>query len=327
MDKVKISFIVPVYNVEDYLGQCVESILEQDYEEKEIILVDDGSTDSSGSICDEYAEKYENVTVIHKENGGASDARNYGLKKAAGEYILFVDADDFIEKNSLKKIVEIVILNNVDIVFLEANHYFDDGKVVPLGDRITKDAVYGKNKEEVLDFLCISPKYPASPCTKLIKRKMIIDNELWFEKGLLAEDLDWCMKLFLCAETFDYCSSKYYNYRQNRMGSASNTIRPQLVRDMLYILEKWSRIAETKSVVEKKFILSQMAYELPIVMFLYGLLDRKERIQFKGRIKKLLFLLKYRDGLKYKGVKFLCKILGIGVTSKLISIVYNGRRS
>lgn len=116
MKKMKIS-IIPVYNVEKYIEQCVESILGQDYDKREIVLVDDGSTDTSGSICDVYAAKYENVIVIHKENGGLSDARNVGLAKATGDYILFVDADDFIEKNSLSSIVEIVNANSVDAVF------------------------------------------------------------------------------------------------------------------------------------------------------------------------------------------------------------------
>ena len=148
--KKKISIIIPVYNVENYLRQCIESILEQEYEEKEIILVDDGSTDNSGSICDEYADKYENVLVIHKENGGLSDARNVGLAKAAGEYVLFVDSDDFVEENSLSPIVEIVNANPVDVVLLEAQKYYADGTNIPMCDGISKEMVYKKAKKDTV---------------------------------------------------------------------------------------------------------------------------------------------------------------------------------
>ena len=318
--KKKISIIIPVYNVENYLRQCIESILEQEYEEKEIILVDDGSTDNSGSICDEYADKYENVLVIHKENGGLSDARNVGLAKAAGEYVLFVDSDDFVEENSLSPIVEIVNANPVDVVLLEAQKYYADGTNIPMCDGISKEMVYKKAKKDILNSISKCPKYPASACSKLIRRELI-SEDIFFEKGLLSEDLDWSMKLFLKANTFDYCDTVYYNYRQNRVGSITNTINPKKVDDMLYILEKWSRIAETKNVVEKNFILSQMAYELPIIIYLYSRL-KKEKTQFKCRIKKLLFLLNHRAELKYKCTKLLCSMVGIYCTSLLINAVY-----
>lgn len=97
------SIIIPVYNVEKYLNECVDSVLNQKNVDYEIILVDDGSTDNSGQICDEYLKKHSNVSVIHKVNGGLSDARNAGLESAEGDYILFVDSDDKIEENSLSK--------------------------------------------------------------------------------------------------------------------------------------------------------------------------------------------------------------------------------
>ena len=94
-----ISVIIPVYNVEDYLHYAIESLEKQTYKNFEIILVNDGSTDDSGKLCDEYSEKYSNVRVFHKENGGLSDARNFGLQYANGRYVAFVDSDDYIEKN------------------------------------------------------------------------------------------------------------------------------------------------------------------------------------------------------------------------------------
>ena len=111
----KISVIVPVYNVEKYLRKCIESILNQTFREFELILVDDGSTDSSGKICDEYALKDSRIKVIHKENGGASSARNAGLDVAKGEYIGFVDSDDWIEMDMYGELYRLIKENNTDI--------------------------------------------------------------------------------------------------------------------------------------------------------------------------------------------------------------------
>lgn len=110
-----ISIVVPVYNVEKYLHQCIDSILEQDYEQIEIVLVDDGSTDNSGTICDEYAKKYSNIKVIHKTNAGLGMARNTGLEHVTGKYVTFLDSDDYIEKNLVSTLYTALKKNNVDV--------------------------------------------------------------------------------------------------------------------------------------------------------------------------------------------------------------------
>lgn len=119
-----ISFIVPVYNVEKYLDTCITSIVDQKYKDYEIILVDDGSTDSSPKICDRYEHQHSFIKTIHKENGGLSDARNYGIKAAKGEYILFVDSDDYIAPDAVENIVNTLKSekNDIDVMFLEAKH-------------------------------------------------------------------------------------------------------------------------------------------------------------------------------------------------------------
>ena len=121
----KISVIVPVYNVEKYLRKCIESILNQTFREFELILVDDGSTDSSGKICDEYALKDSRIKVIHKENGGASSARNAGLDVAKGEYIGFVDSDDWIEMDMYGELYRLIKENNTDISVCGINNIKD----------------------------------------------------------------------------------------------------------------------------------------------------------------------------------------------------------
>lgn len=125
----KISVIVPVYNVEKYLSQCLDSIIHQTYKNLEIILVDDGSTDSSGLICDNYSQKDKRIKIIHKCQGGLSDARNAGLKIATGEYISFIDSDDFIDKNMYSILINNTQKYNSDIVWFNYYNYYSKGYV------------------------------------------------------------------------------------------------------------------------------------------------------------------------------------------------------
>ena len=125
----KISIISPVYNVEDYLKDCVESILNQTYKNIELILIDDGSTDNSGKICDEYASKDNRVKIVHKKNGGLSSARNAGLDIATGDYIFFVDSDDFLYKNSvIEKIIKATNGGTKDLILLPYIKWYSESK-------------------------------------------------------------------------------------------------------------------------------------------------------------------------------------------------------
>lgn len=323
----KVSFIVPVYNVEKYLGECIESILLQDYKNKEIILVDDGSTDSSHLICDKYAKDNDCVKVIHKTNGGLSMARNTGLEYATGEYVLFVDSDDFIEPGSLKKIMNIVNKNDADVVFLEAQKVFYDGTKQPLNDGIDENCVNSKSKNEVLKYLSQCNKYPAAAWSKLVKTKLFDQKrELLFEKNLLSEDLDWTFKLILSAQTFACSNIMYYNYRQGRTDSITNSLKFKNLSDLMYIMKKWIKFTQNCNENEKNFILSELAYEYPIVLYVYSFIDDRNKRRYLKELKSLLWLLEYRTGMKYKFIKFMVNVLGVNITGKLLKVYLNLRK-
>ena len=127
MENPLVSVIIPVYNVEKYLEECVNSVINQTYKNIEVILVDDGSTDSSGDICDEYVMFDSRISVLHKANGGLSSARNAGMKKASGEWIYFLDSDDFLELDMLSHLVNLATRKQADIVFFDACSFTDDG--------------------------------------------------------------------------------------------------------------------------------------------------------------------------------------------------------
>lgn len=136
--KCKVSIIVPVYNVEKYVERCIESIIKQSYKNLEIILIDDGSKDNSGKICDEYAQKDNRIKVIHKKNGGLSDARNTGLNIADGEYICFIDSDDYIHKDLVKDNLEKLIQQKADMICF--NRFVINGEKI-----IEKPQLYNEN--------------------------------------------------------------------------------------------------------------------------------------------------------------------------------------
>ena len=316
-----ISIIVPVYNTSKYLGQCIDSIVCQYQYDFEIILVNDGSTDNSGQICNFYADKYNFIKVIHKDNGGLSDARNIGIQQAVGDYILFVDSDDYIYKEGFIEINKTLKENpNVDVIFLDAVKVYDDGKIIPLGDGYKKKYIYNKTQEEVLEHIANLPKFPGSACTKLVKRKLIEDNKLYFQKNLLSEDIDWTVRLLLSAKTFNYCENNFYFYRQNREGSITNTVSMKHLYSLLYIIKKWSLDISNNEPTNKyqKYINSFMAYEYVILLYLYGKMSKPDREKVIDAIKSYSWLLKASKIKKVKIVNLLYSIFGPEISSNIL---------
>ncbi len=319
-----ISFIIPVYNVESYLSFCINSILSQDFSDYEIILVDDGSTDSSGTICDEYAQKYPFITVKHKTNGGLSTARNAGLLLAAGKYILFVDSDDYIAPNALCRLAEcIVAQNEPDVIFLEAKKVFSDGTSIPLGDGYLAERINGQPKDVVMKHLATLPKYPGSACTKLFKRALVTEQDLFFEDGLISEDIDWTLGLFCAAKTFAYCDADYYCYRQSRAGSITYTSTPKSTKCLLYIIKKWASTDLSKAF--QKEINAFLAYEYVMALFSYSKLLPKEQKELRPALKEQTWILNHSQNTKAKLTAICCRLLGIHLTAKLLKIAYKSR--
>ena len=205
----QISIIVPVYNVEKYLRVCVDSLLNQRLDRFEIILVDDGSTDSSGVICDEYAERDKRVEVIHKRNGGLSSARNEALDVAKGDFIGFVDSDDYIMENMYKLLIKRMEEDECDISVCNM-----------LMQKSSGDVPYHKNakdeqfsRESTMTELIANRILTFSVCNKLFKKSIF--NGLRFKEGIILEDMDIIYKLFHRARKVSYLSAPLYYYRYN----------------------------------------------------------------------------------------------------------------
>ena len=213
-----ISVIIPVYNVENYLHECVDSVLGQTYKNLEIILVDDGSTDSSGKICDEYAEKDSRIVVIHKKNDGPSKTRNAGLNRATGKYIYFLDSDDFITENAMETLVSAAESDSADLVFFDAFSFADDGSQVKQGYTV-KGNYTPKSGYEILTELHKNKDYHCAIYLLFIRHSLLADNNISFlESAYCSEDMLFTYQVYCSAEKAVQCKNTMY-HRRYRSGS------------------------------------------------------------------------------------------------------------
>ena len=224
-----ISIIVPIYKVEKYLPRCIDSLINQTYQNLEIILVDDGSPDRSGEICDEYAKKDSRIVVVHKPNGGLSDARNKGLDVANGDYVMFVDSDDWIEKESCEILVNLAKEKKSDVVSFAMTDVYDNGKKIP------SKTPYGtkiiSSEEAIKAILYNHSQFGIfnRACNKFYSKSLLLDTR--FPVGKLTEDQGFTYKILHKAKRICVCENHLYNYYR-RSGSISFfEFYPQLKRD------------------------------------------------------------------------------------------------
>ena len=320
---VLLSFILPIYNVEAYLEECVESILQQMTDECEIILVDDGSKDTSGQICDRYAEKSDLVKVVHKENGGLSSARNAGLPVARGEYITFVDSDDKIFPGSVSEILAWIKSGGADLCFLKAVKLYPDGRQIDLGEDIDGACLKAQKKEDAIAHLTSRPKYPGSAWAKIFGRSFLLENDLHFPYDRrYSEDLGFIRDCMLCAQSFDALDVPYYQYRQQRQGSITFKKSTKNFFDLLMFIEESAQ----KLTVDKKAkneicesVLRVVAYEYCILLYLYHNIPKEDQTKALGVLRKYKWILRFAGGKKGSVSRLCCQLFGLKFTSFLMT--------
>lgn len=321
---MQVSFIIPVYKVEKYLGQCVESITRQTYSDIEVILVDDGSPDESPKLCDTLAKEDYRVRVIHKENGGLSDARNTGLLTATGEYVVFVDGDDFwLDNNALQQLVD-VVKPELDFIGYNCSYYYPDSETYSAW--VAYDEVLEKptDKNTAMRTLVKSGTFPMSACLKLMKRSFLIDNKLFFKKGQIAEDIPWFINVLDATKKCCFVNQYIYAYRQNVVGSISNTRGRKSFDHLFDIFKTELSLIDSRSFKEdaKKALKSFLAYEYCILLT-YKDIDKEAKRE----------LLNYKDILTYdlnpkvKKASRIYKTFGISATTFALNVYQWIRRN
>ena len=273
------SIIVPIYNVERYLEQCIESVLAQDYQNYELILVDDGSPDNSIDICVKYAKQYSNIVFIHKINGGVSDARNAGIQIARGEYLMFLDSDDYWEGTTiLSDLQNIITENNPDVIFNYMSSVYPD-KIV--NHYINRDKLIGSFKEDFQD-LYQDGIYLGFPFTKIMKRELILKNQLFFIKGRTFEDVIWSFSLVKHIKDYAIYRNCFYMYRRERKGSITSVVtaknQESLFQNLSDVITEIENMKLNNELLPgfKKYVDDIYGY----VMKCYNLLSEAEKIDF-----------------------------------------------
>lgn len=303
-----ISVIIPVYNVEDYLERCIDSITGQTFKDIEIILVDDGSTDGSGAICDEYANNDKRIRVIHKENGGLVSARKAGIKEAKGRYVSNIDADDWLEAEAYEYVTEIVNKNNVDIVC--CSFYKEYGALLEKREEYLDEGIYTKRdilnqfKSAVKDKPFYSPVIHDSLCTKLIRRDFLEVFQLRVDDRIVnGEDDAVVLPLLLEIDSVYVCKKSFYHYcvrktsvswkkRKDdlyRLGILSNHLKENFV----------NRVKHNPGNYIYKYFLYTMAVFWLDMMDLAdsGYLDEKNELPFWPDVKRGNDIVVYGKGL------------------------------
>lgn len=304
-----VSIIIPVYNVEKYLHKCIDSILGQTFNDYEIILIDDGSTDKSLQICEEYKVKNSKICYYHQENCGPGKARNLGIDKAVGDYILFVDSDDYLADNMVEQLYSNIKKSKADMATCGVYNVFKQ-KCIAQYDKKEK---FLCSSEEAFGLLLIGEKIPGSPCNKLIRKDIL--KKVRFPEGILYEDVAFHTELMQVVKMVyvDTTPLYYYVHREN-----SITTKKFDAKAMMFIYA----YADTLKIVNKKYknILPEARFKLFWAHF--AILDRilQEKSYWKIPEYKLIKVYLKRNAIRIITNPYFHKSRKIGAFVLLINV-------
>lgn len=290
----RISIVIPVYNTSRFLEECIRSVLHQDFTDWEVLLIDDGSTDDSGTICDQFAANDPRIEVLHQPNQGLSVARNNGLTRAQGEFVLFLDSDDFwLRQDTLTTLLDAMDRHpECDFIGFNWVYYFSKERQSRWTD-FGNDVPEVVSGEEALRSILRSGDTPMSACIKILRRDFLIKSELSFIPGITSEDIPWFMRL-LCHTTHCLFLHDYlYGYRQEVDGSITKEYTPRRFHDLVFIIEDGLQLADSQpSPGMRDALLSFYATEYCILLSHMDVLTKKERQSIEPWMREHQYLLR-----------------------------------
>lgn len=316
------SIILPIFNVENYLQECVDSIINQTFADYEIILVDDGSTDGSPKLCDKLAEEYGCIKVIHKKNGGLSDARNCGTRVALGEYIVYIDSDDFlIKENFLEKLAEKAETKS-DLIFYKYQKYFDVTQKYEDCSYTYNSAIKEKSYSDRICALVKADAFYGMAWIKAIRKEIIDKNRIEFEVGLFGEDMDWNYHIIFNSKSVSFIDESFIAYRQ-REGSITSSHKLKNLTDFIYVLEKWSKIItnDVKDEALRIALYGSLAKYYSNLLVVYSRLVDPSKKEYRTRIEQLDWLLKYSMSHRPQMISKIYRIAGFNLTIVALKII------
>lgn len=317
----RFSIIVPVYNVEEYLNQCVDSVLSQTYTNFELILVDDGSPDNCPQICDEYARRDSRIRVIHQQNGGLSSARNVGLKNANGDYVIFLDSDDYWNNSFLLEDVNGIATNNVDLVVLKhIVHNEINGEDVEVCSKFSRlDFVDDIYENKIYQLISVQ-LFDTCAWNKVYRREIITENNLFFEESIIAEDLDWAARILLYSKSVDVLDKAYYVYRKGRAGAITSSLKQKNIidtRDSIIRCLTYPQLKHENAGFKKAYY-NYIAYRYVIWHAENHLVKSGNQKELFKEMKQYKWLLNYDSNKKVRLAKITSRCLGLRLTSMLL---------
>lgn len=308
-----ISFIIPVYNVVPYLEHCVRSILSQRYRDIELLLINDGSTDGSAALCDELSTSDKRIRVIHQHNQGLSAARNNGLAAARGEYIVFVDSDDYwYDCEDLSSLVSIAESSpSLEVIGFNCRYYYPKtGRYV---DWLPYSAQLSQvmSMQEAFRMLNTLGTIPMSACLKMIKRSTLLEHGIRFEVGRIAEDIPWFIDLVEHVQSCCFINRYVYVYRQNVSNSITQSHVDKRFEHLMCIIESEVTKASTRNIVSttKDALYSFLAYELSILYSIVA--DTNDVEGNRKRLGRYAWLLQYTTNPKVKKASYVHRLIGL----------------
>lgn len=321
---MKVSFVIPVYKVEKYLDECVQSIINQTYKNYEILLIDDGSPDNCPNMCDYWATVDSSIKALHKPNGGLSDARNYGLQHATGDYVVFVDSDDFWRhEDGLEKLVALVEkYPQVDFVGFNCQYYYQDSGTYSSWVEYAEELSSPITGDKAIPILVKSGTFPMSACLKLMRRSTLVDSRIIFQKGQIAEDIPWFINLLDKSNSCLFVNEYIYAYRQNVAGSITASGGERSFNSLLDIIktEVEKMNFRTFSFESKETLYSFLAYEVSILMASIRGLPRDKQKAARKELKPLTWLFAYIANPKVQMVNNVYMTFGFDITELILRL-------
>lgn len=321
------SVIIPIYNVEPYLRECVDHVLSQSFANFEVILVNDGSPDGCGAICDAYEKQDARVRVIHKSNSGPSDARNAGLRIARGTYILFLDSDDYWEDlSALEQCHRELTAADcaADLLIFQAKLFYPDGTVIP--DNWDYPANFNSmSSREALRYMVSHGILPGSPWINAVKRSYLLKHGLFFVSGIKSEDIEWLKRLHNHRPRYQYMDQAFYMYRKGRTDSITGSTSVDYLEQFRSILEGYLTF-QYQDVEAEEALKSYAAYQFTILMAKVGLLPYAQRKVIYPKILPLRELLNHDLHPKVQTVNRAVRLLGFGNTCRLLTFYLKHRK-
>lgn len=325
---MKYSIIIPAYNVEKYIDECVSSIINQKGDfDVEIILINDGSKDNTDELCLKLAKNNSNIKYISKVNEGVSATRNLGIESAEGDYVFFLDSDDFWNDNVLVEIDRLIKKSNPDLIVFEMNSYFNSGETVGFLEfpiEICNKPL--SNVNGLKSVLRNDYSFGWCPVCYAINRAVLINNRLKFPVGYICEDVLFTLRLWSISKTVIITDLKVYNYRRDNLNSTTHTASFKFSNDLLHMCKENIKLINNSQIFDdelKSLLYLNIQTLICVVLYHYSSYSKSERKTLAGTMKTLKPVFKIKKEYKHfirKKEKIVCNLLtvfGFGILGKM----------